>query len=113
MAKLIRVHFLKCKPEYFNDLTSGSKPFDLRPDDRDYRVGDYLAVRPFEPRKPDAHFERVTYLKVTYVMRRDDSVGKQALRPGWCVLGVDKDVEYSVHEVIESEVTVKIIGPRA
>ncbi len=38
-------HELKCWPEYFAAILSGEKTFELRKDDRGFRVGDVLWLR--------------------------------------------------------------------
>lgn len=43
------VHSVKCLPEYFEPLVKGSKTFEVRKNDRFYRVGDCLAVNEFYP----------------------------------------------------------------
>lgn len=44
-----RVHDLKCWPSYFRALCDGTKNFELRNDDRGYRVDDYLSIRLWDP----------------------------------------------------------------
>lgn len=48
-ADLRRTHQLKCWPPYFQALGDGTKTFELRKDDRKYRVGDILHLREWEP----------------------------------------------------------------
>ena len=43
------IHTVKCYPEFFRALADGSKPFEVRENDRIYEVGDYLAVNEFLP----------------------------------------------------------------
>lgn len=43
------VHDLKVLPEYFEGVISGRKKFELRENDRDYRVGDRFVLREWEP----------------------------------------------------------------
>ncbi|BDX48164.1 DUF3850 domain-containing protein [Enterococcus hirae] len=38
-------HELKILPEYFEAVTSGRKQFEIRKNDRDYKVGDLLILR--------------------------------------------------------------------
>lgn len=44
-------HDLKTLPEYFEAVISGKKNFELRKNDRDYKVGDMFALREWEPEK--------------------------------------------------------------
>jgi len=41
-------HELKILPQYFRELYRGNKTFELRKDDRDYQVGDYLVLREYD-----------------------------------------------------------------
>lgn len=45
----MRVHVLKTWPDYYKALADGTKRFELRNDDRDYCVGDYLCLREWDP----------------------------------------------------------------
>jgi len=44
----MKTHELKIKPEYFNPVISGEKTFEIRKNDRDYKVGDYLILKEYE-----------------------------------------------------------------
>lgn len=44
-----RTHFLKTWPEHFEAVMSGAKRFELRVNDRDFRVGDRLELTEFDP----------------------------------------------------------------
>lgn len=39
------IHELKILPEYFEAIISGRKQFEIRKNDRDYKVGDYIILR--------------------------------------------------------------------
>jgi hypothetical protein len=43
------VHILKSWPAYFPFITNGSKKFELRKNDRDFKVGDTLILVEFDP----------------------------------------------------------------
>lgn len=43
------IHELKTLPEYFEAAMSGSKTFEIRRNDRDFRVGDYIALNEYLP----------------------------------------------------------------
>lgn len=42
-------HDLKCWPPFFDEVERGTKPFELRKHDRDFKVGDTLLLREFVP----------------------------------------------------------------
>ena len=42
-------HDLKCWPEFWDNLESGRKTFDIRIDDRGFEVGDTLLLREWHP----------------------------------------------------------------
>jgi ASC-1-like (ASCH) protein len=55
-----KVHQLKIKPKYLLDLLNSKKTFEIRFNDRKYKVGDWLAFT-----KKDQTF----YFKVIYIHR--------------------------------------------
>ncbi len=61
----MKVHKLKCWPEYFQAVRSGAKTFEFRKDDRPYEVGDILQLQEYDPATAlyteDELFRRVTY----------------------------------------------------
>ncbi len=40
--QIIKIHHLKIKPEYFKLVASGVKKFEIRKDDREFKVGDIV-----------------------------------------------------------------------
>ena len=42
-------HDLKCVPPFFDDVLEGRKTFEIRKNDRDYRVGDTLILNEYQP----------------------------------------------------------------
>lgn len=51
---MTRIHILKCWPPGFQALLDGTKRHEVRNDDRDFGVGDFLFLQEYEP------VERVT-----------------------------------------------------
>lgn len=45
------IHALKQSTEYFGDVISGRKTFEVRRNDRPYKVGDLLALNEFDVKK--------------------------------------------------------------
>ena len=43
-----KIHELKIKPVYFEAVKEGIKTFELRKDDRNFKVGDILLLREWE-----------------------------------------------------------------
>lgn len=41
-------HRLKILPQYFQDVTVGDKTFEIRKNDRDYKVGDNIVLSEYE-----------------------------------------------------------------
>lgn len=42
-------HELKIHPKYFSAVATGIKTFEVRKKDRDYKVGDVLLLKEFDP----------------------------------------------------------------
>lgn len=62
------VHEVKCWPEFFQRVKHGIKTFEIRRDDRDYKSGDYLKQREWEPSTEKYTGEEVTH-RIGYIMR--------------------------------------------
>lgn len=61
-----RVHPLKVWPESFDDLLAERKTFEVRRDDRDYRVGDILYLMEWNPRTK-SYTDRRIFRRVTFL----------------------------------------------
>ena len=83
----VGVHVLKTWPEYFEAVYFGDKTFEVRFDDRDYKVGDTLVLREWDP-KTKEYSGRQLEVRVTYLMK-DDKFG--FLKPGAIVMGIKKN----------------------
>jgi hypothetical protein len=77
-------HELKVYPQFWRGLVSGRKPFELRRDDRQFRVGDTVSLKEYDPKL--GYTGAGPYVReITYILRAEDlGVG---LQPGYCVLG--------------------------
>lgn len=60
------IHELKAHPQYFKSLWDESKKFEVRRKDRDFKVGDRLLLKEWEPQREDFTgvmlFKRITYI---------------------------------------------------
>ena len=59
------IHSLKIKSEYFEKVISGEKTFEVRKNDRDFRVGDLLALNEY---KDLEHTGRSCLAVVDYIL---------------------------------------------
>ena len=77
------VHQLKILPKYFAAVMAGNKKFELRKDDRDYKVGDDVVLSEY-----DLENKRLTgarkIVEITYVLRNCPEYG---LQDGFCIFG--------------------------
>ena len=81
---------LKCWPAFFGAIAAGDKRHDLRRStDRDFRVGDLLLLREFDP-DSCAYTGRTQKVAVTYVTSADMpcALSEQALHPEFCILSI-------------------------
>lgn len=80
-------HSLKTLSQYFRDVKSGAKNFELRKNDRNYQVGDTLVL---EEWIPDGIFTggytgQVIRRQVQYILKDCPEFG---LMDGYCILGI-------------------------
>jgi len=81
MNKLI-YHKLKIIPPYYDDVVNGIKKFELRKDDREFKVGDYIILKEFIPEKAQ-YSGRECKVKIKYKL--SEIIG---LLEGYCILGI-------------------------
>lgn len=77
-------HELKILPQYFDDVASGKKNFEIRKADRDFKVGDFLILKEWEG---GLYTGRNMIAKVDYIYQGDGSYG---LSEEYCILGLYK-----------------------
>lgn len=76
-----RVIELKIRPEYFKEVRSGYKRFELRKNDRDYAVGDILVLNEYDGAEYTGESIKV---QVRYILKNCPEYG---LQQGYCILG--------------------------
>lgn len=79
--KLNKEHHLKILPEYFNPVRLGLKSFEIRNNDRDYRVGDTLLLKEYENGNFTGNMVKAI---VTYIT-------DYAQQPGYVVMAIELD----------------------
>jgi len=75
-------HILKCLPQYFNEVRDRKKSFELRKDDRDYKVGDKIILKEWDGE--DYTGREILNIKIQYILRDCPEYG---LKEGYCILG--------------------------
>ena len=74
-----KVHQIRLAKIYFDDVANGIKTFELRTNDRGYKVGDILEMMEFADGKNTG---RTVKVKVTYML--EDYTG---IEDGYCIMG--------------------------
>lgn len=74
-------HFVKCWPDHFEKIFDGTKPFELRKNDRDYRVGDQVIIQEWIP-ETETYTSRVVVWQIAYLIEDPNW-----LQPGYCCFG--------------------------
>lgn len=75
-------HELKILQQYFEDVDTGKKTFEVRKVDRLYGVGDILKLREWSP--INGYSGRETVKEVIYIMHG----GQWGLAEGNCIMGL-------------------------
>jgi len=75
-------HAVKTWLNYFEPQEKGEKLFELRKDDRPYKVGDKFLSQEFDNAKNE-YTGRETMYTITYILRDADFFG---LKTGYCIL---------------------------
>jgi len=81
-------HTLKCWPEYFAAVKNGTKTFEIRRDDRGFKVGDILVLQEWESPadgRASKYLGTKVRVEVTYITHFPDG-----LRPGYVAMGIHK-----------------------
>ena len=88
-------HELKILPKWFEDVQSNKKNFEIRKNDRDFKVGDTLMLKEWHRGKFTGRF--VTR-EVEYIYQGDGTYG---LSDEYCILGlkIPQAVFVQIHNV--------------
>ncbi len=75
------IHELKIKPAYFNVVHNGDKSFEVRKKDRNYKVGDYLALNEYN----GGYTGRTALVKVKYILDNNNFC-----KSGFVIMGIER-----------------------
>lgn len=86
-TKAMKVHVLKLTQPFFNDVFFNRKEFELRKNDRDYKIGDSLKLVEYPSDNPRYVFKVIKYILYG---------GAYGLADDYVILGLDDlpNVEY-------------------
>ena len=74
-----KTHHLKILPCYFHEVLAGRKHFELRENDRDFKVGDYIKLNEFEN-------GQYTGLRITVVIEYILYEYNDVLKKDWIII---------------------------
>jgi hypothetical protein len=83
----LTTHDLKSWPEYFQAVRAGLKLFELRNNDRDFKVGDTVVLWEYIPETATLTGQTIV-TKITYVL-----TGGVWLTPGYCAFGIEPEAQ--------------------
>lgn len=84
----MKIHDLKIKYEYFIDILSGRKTFELRKNDRTYKVGDFISFKIVDNPENCSDLKYVNrFYKIIYILK---DVPEYGLDKDYCILGIQK-----------------------
>lgn len=83
----MKTHELKILPEYFKAQEDGIKNFEIRKNDRDYKVGDWIYLKEYDP-QTKMYTGRYIFAEITYIT---DYMQKS----GYVVLGTKPKINNS------------------
>ena len=75
------IHQLKTESNYFKDIVSGKKPFEVRFNDRNFSVGDFLGLN--EVDVPGIYTGRCCLVEIVYVL-----TDSRLVKDGYVILGI-------------------------
>lgn len=76
-------HYLKTWPVFFKAVWDLKKTFELRKNDRNFKVGDRLQLQEYDP-TTKTYSGRFSVVNVTYVLNANQVDG---LDPDYCIIG--------------------------
>ena len=83
------VHRLKIAPQYFKDVVSGVKTFEVRRNDRDFKVGDIVTLEEY---KNGNYTSNYVNAEITYIL--DDL---EYCKEGYVVFGIKLLLNMGAH----------------
>lgn len=86
-----KTHILKIQPQYFRDILYYHKTFELRKDDRDYKVGDCIHFINVDGEEFELY--KSNLYRIMYILRNVEEYG---LNKEYCILAIRKVTEFDL-----------------
>lgn len=100
LLREVKMHHLKILPKYFEDVQAGKKNFEIRENDRDFKVGDILILKEYENEK---YTGRIVKRKVNYILYGDKPF-TLGLAKGYCILGLENETKSEKEEQMQEKI---------
>lgn len=78
------IHHLKLVQPYFDAVNLGFKTFELRFNDRNYQVGDFVQFSEWDLNRQVFTGRQTEFYKIMYVLEQ-----VEGLQKGFCIFGMD------------------------
>lgn len=79
------IHELKTWKEYFKMVFCSSKNFEVRKNDRDYKLGDTLLLKEWD-NQTEEYTDRILHRRIDYILNG----GQFGIEEGYVVMGIGK-----------------------
>ena len=77
------IHELKTHPQYFSMVFAGTKKFEVRKNDRNYKLGDEILLKEFIPNE-DKYTGRILHRRIAYILNG----GQFGIEAGYVVMSL-------------------------
>lgn len=78
-------HKLKIIPKYFKEIVDGNKNFEVRKNDRNYKIGDTLILKEYDPIKKNFTGNSAKTTVIYILKDKDFPIG---IKEGYCIMGI-------------------------
>jgi hypothetical protein len=99
----MKTHVVKSWPKFFGPIVAGIRVHELRRNDRNYNVGDYLELREYDPEK-GTYTGRIGMVEITSITSKDEpcAVSGEGLSGEFCILSIKRVAIQKGHAVQKS-----------
>lgn len=85
----MKIHELKTVQPYFNQVVHHIKSFEVRKNDRDFKVGDYVLLREYEPKSNTYTDDNTVLVRITYILDSEEYCKADYVIFGFEIIRID------------------------